>query len=606
MNPYAGRKYVIGGIIVLFGIIFLVRLFFLQIVESSYKSTAERNARRIEIQYPARGLIYDRGGEILVYNEAAYDLMVTPGQLQAFDTLDFCRILEIPKSEVIRRIVAARDYSVYKPSIFLRQISSITYAVMQEKLYKFPGFFVQPRTLRKYPRDIAAHALGFVGEVSEEDIEANQYYQMGDYIGVTGIELAYEEVLRGVKGRKIFLVDVHNRIKGSYQGGRADRKTEVGKNVVSTLDAGLQEYGEKLMTKFRGSIVALEPSTGEVLALVTSPAYRPSLLVGRIRSENFRNLSEDTLKPWFNRALMAFYAPGSTFKTVNGVIALQEGVITTASEYYCDLGFHMGGYSVACHMHPSPLDFRGAVQHSCNAYFNYVYRAILIDPKFESTAEAYMNWREHVLSFGFGHYLQSDFENELTGFVPDDQYYNNIYGEGHWNFLTVRSLSIGQGELGITPLQMANLAATLANRGFYYTPHVVKEIEGQDQIDARFLERHYTSVDSIHFAAVADGMEGAVNRSGGTSWRARIADITVCGKTGTAENPHGEDHSIFIAFAPKDKPRIAISVYVENGGFGNIWAAPIAGLMAEKYLTDTISRPYMEEYVLRGVRLDQQ
>jgi penicillin-binding protein 2 len=273
---------------------------------------------------------------------------------------------------------------------------------------------------------------------------------------------------------------------------------------------------------------------------------------------------------------MAFYTPGSTFKTVNGAIALQEGVITTASEFYCDLGFHMGGYSVACHMHPSPLDFRGAVQHSCNAYFNHVYRAILIDRKFESTDQAYRNWREQVLSFGFGDYLHSDFENELTGFVPDDQYYNDIYGEGHWNFLTVRSLSIGQGELGITPLQMANLAATIANRGFYYTPHIM------------------------------DGMEGAVNRSGGTSWRARISDIIVCGKTGTAENPFGEDHSIFIAFAPKDNPRIAITVYVENGGFGNIWAAPIAGLMAEKYLSDTISRPNMEEYVLRGLRLDQQ
>jgi len=515
-------------------------------------------------------------------------------------------VLEISKNELIRRLETARDYSLYKPSIFLPQISSVTYAVMQEKLYKFPGFFVQPRTLRKYPGDIAAHALGFVGEVGDEDIEKDDYYQMGDYIGVSGIELAYEEVLRGIKGQKVFLVDVHNRIKGSYQGGRADKKAEVGKNLVSTLDAGLQEYGEKLMTKFRGSIVALEPSTGEVLALVTAPAYEPSLLVGRIRSENFRDLSEDTLKPLFNRAIMAFYTPGSTFKTVNGAIALQEGVITTGSEFYCDLGFHMGGYSVACHMHPSPLDFRGAVQHSCNAYFNHVYRAILIDRKFESTDQAYRNWREHVLSFGFGDYLHSDFENELTGFVPEDQYYNNIYGEGHWNFLTVRSLSIGQGELGITPLQMANLAATIANRGYYYTPHIIKEIEGEDQVEERFLERHNTSVDSIHFAAVADGMEGAVNRSGGTSWRARIADIVVCGKTGTAENPQGEDHSIFIAFAPKENPRIAISVYVEHGGFGNIWAAPIAGLMAEKYLRDTISRPNMEEYVLRGLRLDQQ
>ncbi len=605
MNPYAGRKYVIGGMIILSGIIFLIRLFFIQVVESSYKSTAERNARQIQIQYPARGLIYDRKGEILVYNEAAYDLMVTPGQLEAFDTTDFCSILEISKNEVISRIKAASEYSVFKPSIFMRQISSVTYAIMQEKLYKFPGFLVQPRTLRKYPHDIAAHALGYVGEVSEEDIAENEYYQMGDYIGVSGIELAYEEVLRGVKGRKIFLVDVHNRVMGSYQGGRADRKAEVGKNVVSTLDADLQAYGEKLMTKFRGSIVALEPSTGEVLALVTSPAYRPSLLVGRTRTENFLQLSEDTLKPWFNRALMAFYAPGSTFKTVNGAIALQEGVITTASEYYCDLGFHMGGYSVACHMHPSPLDFRGAVQHSCNAYFNYVYRAILIDPKFGSTDKAYLNWRDHVMSFGFGDHLHSDFKNELPGFVPDDRYYNAIYGKGHWNFLTIRSLSIGQGELGIIPLQMANLAAIIANRGFYYTPHIVREIEGEDHIDERFLERHNTTIDSIHFAAVADGMEGAVNRSGGTAWRARIAGINVCGKTGTAENPHGEDHSIFIAFAPKDNPRIAISVYVENGGFGNIWAAPIAGLMAEKYLRDTITRPYMEEYVLRGVRLDQ-
>jgi penicillin-binding protein 2 len=605
MNPYAGRKYVVGGIIVLVGLVFLIRLFLLQVVESSYKTTAESNARRVEIQYPARGLIYDRNGEILVYNEAAYDLMITPSQTASFDTTDFCRILEISKQDVIDRIRAARKYSIYKPSVFMRQISSITYAVMQEKLYKFPGFFVQPRTLRKYPRDIAAHALGYVGEVDDRDIEQNPYYQMGDYIGVSGIEKSYEEVLRGKKGKKIFLVDVHNRIKGSYQGGRADRMAEVGTNVVSTLDADLQAYGEKLMQKFRGSIVAIEPSTGEVLALVTSPAYRPSLLVGRVRSDNFRMLSEDTLKPWFNRALMAFYAPGSTFKTVNGLIGLQEKVITTASEYYCDLGFHLAGFTVACHRHPTPLDFRGAIQNSCNAYFCHVYMNILNDPKFKSVADAYMNWRKHLLSFGFGNVLHSDFVNELPGFIPDDKFYDNIYGKGHWNFLTVRSLSIGQGELGITPLQMANLAATLANRGYYYIPHIVKEIEG-GEIDRRFRARHYTGIDSVYFEAITDGMEGAVNRPGGTAWRARVSQFTVCGKTGTAENAHGEDHSIFIAFAPKYEPRIAISVYVENGGFGNIWAAPIAGLMAEKYLTDSISRPWMEEYVLKAVRPDQE
>jgi len=605
MNPYAGRKYVVGGIIILVGIIYLVRLFFIQVVESSYKSTAESNARRLEIQYPARGLIYDRNGEILVYNEAAYDLMITPSLLRSFDTIDFCRILDISRQEVVDRIRDARRYSLYKPSIFIRQISSITYAVMQEKMYKFPGFFVQPRTLRKYPRDIGAHALGYVGEVDDADIDHDPYYQMGDYIGVSGIEKSYEEILRGEKGRKVFLVDVHNRVKGSYQGGRADRKAQVGNNVISTLDADLQEYGEKLMQKFAGSIVAIEPSTGEVLALVTAPAYRPSLLVGRVRSENFMALSKDTLKPWFNRALMAFYSPGSTFKTVNGLIALQEKVIHTGTEFYCDLGFHMSGYSVACHMHDSPLDFRGAIKNSCNAYFSHVYLNILNDPKYEEVSKAYMNWREHVLSFGFGNVLNTDFVNELSGFVPDDKYYNKIYGEGHWNFLTVRSLAIGQGELGITGIQMANLAATIANRGYYYTPHIIREIEG-GEIDRRFLEPHFTSVDSIHFEAVADGMEGVVNEAGGTAWRARVNYFTVCGKTGTAENPHGEDHSVFIAFAPKYDPEIAISVYVEHGGYGNYWAAPIASLMAEQYLYDSISRPYMEEYVLKGERFDQE
>jgi penicillin-binding protein 2 len=606
MNPYAGRKYFIGGVILLVCIIYVIRLFFIQVVESSYKSTAESNARRVEIQYPARGLIYDRNGEILVYNEAAYDLMINPSLLQEFDTLDFCRVLDISRKEVIERIQRAQDYSYFKPSIFLRQISSVTYAVMQEKLYKFPGFFVQARTLRKYPRDIAAHVLGYVGEVDDEDIRRDGYYQMGDYIGISGIEKGYEETLRGEKGRKIYLVDVHNRIQGSYLGGRSDRVAEVGTNLTSTLDADLQEYGEKLMAKFRGSIVAIEPSSGEVLALVTSPAYEPSLLVGRVRSENFRSLSEDTLKPWFNRALMSFYPPGSTFKTVTGLIGLQEKVISTGTEYYCDLGFHMGSISVACHMHASPLDFRGAVANSCNAYFTQVFRNILTDPKFENTSEALENWRKHVTSFGLGNLLESDFVNELPGLIPQSGYYDNIYGEGHWNFLTVRSLAIGQGELGITPLQLANLAAIIANRGYYYTPHIIREIDGQEQVDERFNERHYTSIDSIHFEVIADGMEGAVNKPGGTAWRARVGGFTVCGKTGTAENPPNEDHSLFIAFAPKDDPEIAISVIVENGGFGNIWAAPIASLMAEQFLTDSISRPYMEEYVLRAVRPDEE
>jgi penicillin-binding protein 2 len=606
MNPYAGRKYFVAGIIILVGLIYVIRLFSLQVVDSSYKFSADSNTRRTKIIYPARGIIYDRSGEILVYNEAAYDLIINPSQLKEFDTADFCNILSIETAELKKRIKEARAYSFYKPSVFMKQISSMTYAVLQEKMYKFPGFFVQPRTLRKYPMSIAAHLLGYVGEVDEKTIKDQPYYQMGDYIGISGIEQSYENILRGEKGRKIVLVDVYNREKGSYQGGWYDIDAIVGKNIVTTIDAELQSYGEMLMGKFTGSIVALEPSTGEVLAMVSSPDYDPGKLVGRARGDNYKILAEDTLKPLFNRALMAQYPPGSTFKTVNGLIALQERVVSTYTQFPCAMGYYFENITVGCHSHSSPLDFIHAVQNSCNSYFTNVFRMILTDPKFESTAEAFENWRKHVLTFGFGNVLETDFMNELKGIIPDSAYYNGIYGTDHWNFLTVRSLAIGQGELGITPLQMANLSATLANRGFYYIPHMVKEIQDQEEIDQRFLQKHYTSVDSVYFEIMVNGMDLAVNGgSGSTAWRAKIPDIIVCGKTGTAENPHGEDHSIFIAFAPKENPEIAVSVYVENGGFGNIWASPIASLMIEKYLNDSISRPYLEEYVLNGLRPGQ-
>jgi penicillin-binding protein 2 len=602
MNPYAGRKYFIAGLIILVGLVYVVKLFSLQVVDSSYKLSADSNTRRTKIIYPARGIIYDRNGEILVYNEAAYDLIVNPSQLTEFDTLDFCNILGISSDELKKRIQEARSYSFYKPSVFMKQISSVTYAILQEKMYKFSGFFVQPRTLRKYPMDIAAHVLGYVGEVDEKTIAEQPYYQIGDYIGISGIEQSYENILRGEKGRKIVLVDVYNREKGSYQGGWYDKNAVVGKDIVSTINAKLQSYGEMLMGKFSGSIVALEPSTGEVLALVSMPDYDPDLLVGRLRGDNYKILAEDTLKPLFNRALMAQYPPGSTYKTVNGLIALQEGVITPYTEFPCRMGYYFENIVVGCHRHSSPLDFIHAIQNSCNSYFTNVFRMILTDPKFENTEEAYNNWRQHVLSFGFGNILGTDFMNELKGIIPTSDYYNGIYGKDHWNFLTIRSLAIGQGELGITPLQMANLSAILANRGFYYIPHVVKQIQDQEEIDQRFLQRHYTTIDSVYFEQVVNGMDLAVNGgSGSTAWRARVPTITVCGKTGTAENPHGEDHSIFIAFAPKEKPEIAVSVYVENGGFGNIWAAPIASLMIEKYLNDSISRPDLEEYVLNGL-----
>ncbi len=606
MNQYAGRKYFVAGLVILIGLVYVIRLFSLQVIDTSYKFSADSNTRRTRIIYPARGIIYDRNGEIVVSNEAAYDLIINPSQLKQFDTADFCKILDIETPELRKRIKEARDYSYYKPSVFMKQISSVTYAQLQEKMYKFPGFFVQPRTLRKYPRSIAAHVLGYVGEVDDKIIAEQPYYQMGDYIGISGIEQSYENDLRGEKGIKIVLVDVYNREKGSYQGGWYDKEAVVGKNIVTTIDADLQAYGEKLMGNFRGSIVALEPSSGEVLAMISSPDYDPGMLVGRTRGDNYKILAEDTLKPLFNRALMAQYPPGSTFKTVNGLIALQEGVVSVYTMFPCAMGYYFEKYTVGCHRHDSPLDFIHAIQNSCNSYFTNVFRMILTDPEFESTEDAYNNWRGQVLTFGFGNVLETDFMNELKGIIPTGEYYDGIYGRDHWNFLTVRSLAIGQGELGITPLQMANLSAILANRGFYYIPHVVKEIQDRDEIDQRFLQRHYTSIDSVHFKTMVDGMDLAVNGGpGSTAWRAKMTDIVVCGKTGTAENPHGEDHSIFIAFAPKENPEIAVSVYVENGGFGNIWASPIAGLMIEKYLNDSISRPYLEEYVLNGFGTDQ-
>jgi len=602
MNPFSGRKFLIGFIIIGSAIVLMVRLFILQVLDPSYKFSATNNSQRRVTQYPARGLIYDRNNELLVYNEAAYDLMINPPQLTEFDTTEFCDLLDIGKEQVIKKINEALGYSRYKPSIFIKQVSSESYAILQEKLYKFPGFFVQPRTLRKYPRPIAAHVLGYVGEVDESTIESDEYYQMGDYVGISGIENSYENVLRGKKGVKIYLVDVHNRVKGSFQDGKLDKTAEFGSDIVSTLDADLQLYGEQLMQNLRGSIVAIEPSTGEVLSLVSSPNYDPSLLVGRIRTMNYRKMAIDTLKPLFNRALMAKYPPGSTFKVVQTLIGLEENVVSPRTTFYCDMGYRAGRVRVGCHYHFSPLNLIEAVQNSCNAYFCSVFRRVIEDKKFNSQREAFENWRKHVVSFGFGQKLNTDFLNELNGYVPSTDYYDRYYGKNGWKSLTIISLAIGQGELGITPLQMANMTAIVANRGHYYIPHIVKKIENDEfSIDPRFKEKYYTTIDTSLFETAVKGMELAVN--GGTGSTARIAklpDITVCGKTGTAENPHGEDHSIFIAFAPKDEPAIAISVYVENAGYGSTWAAPIASLMIEKYLTDTVSRGWLENRILHA------
>ncbi len=603
MDSFANRRHVIRFIIILIGLVFIIRLFLLQVVDNTYKVTASSNVLRYVTQFPARGLIYDREGTLLVYNEAAYDIMVVPQQLKSFDTTEFCQILDISKEYVDENLKRAKEYSYYNSSIFLKQVSSKTYATLQEKLYKYPGFFVQARTLRKYTTENAAHLLGYVGEVNEKIIKNDEYYKLGDYVGISGIEQSYEEHLRGQKGVNVYLVDVHNRIKGTYANGRLDKKAKIGSNIISTVDIELQAYGEKLMQNKIGSIVALEPSTGEILALVSSPTYNPELLVGRIRTKNFATLTNDTLMPLFNRALMAQYPPGSPFKAINMLIGLQERVVFPNTKYECHGAYYSGSFRMGCHSHKPNVNLVEAIQMSCNNYLGHVFRNILDNKKYSSTRESFDRWREYVTSFGFGQNLNSDFNNELKGIVPTKQTYDRVYGENGWRSLTLISMSIGQGELGTTPLQMANMTAAIANRGYYYTPHIVKEIEGDYELDERFYEKHYTMIDSSYFEAVINGMDLAVNEdysTGSTAWRGKIPGITVCGKTGTAENPHGEDHSIFVAFAPKEDPKIAIAVYIENGGFGGTWATPMAKLMIEKYLNDSIAVPWWEEYVLNA------
>lgn len=598
MNQFKDRRYVFAAVIILVGLLFIFRLFQIQVLDKTYAQYALSNAQSVRIIYPARGLIYDRHGEIMVYNKAAYDIMVTPRLVEPFDTAEFCEILRISRESLQERMGAARSYSNRVPSVFMKQVSYEYAALLQEKMFQFPGFYVQTRTLREYTSPIASHALGYVGEVDQDILDKEPYYELGDYIGVSGIEKAYEEYLRGKKGKSVFLKDVHNQTIESYQGGRLDEPVEVGKNLTSTLDMELQEYGEKLMSPYVGSVVALEPSTGEVLALVSAPTYSPELLVGRNLGVEMGNMSSDTLKPLFNRALMAQYPPGSTFKPMMALIGLQEKVITTKTEHHCYYGFYVGNIHTGCHLHESPLNLIEAIQNSCNTYFINVLKSILQDVKFPSTADAYANWRNHLISMGLTQPLGIELTNELNGNIPSPEYFNRIYGENHWNYLTIRSLAIGQGELLVTPVQMANMAATIANRGYYVTPHLVREIEGEATIDERYLEKHYTTMDTSCYGPVVDGMDLVVNGGAGSTARnARIEGITVCGKTGTAENPHGNDHSIFIAFAPKEDPKIAIAVYVENQGFGTTYAAPVASLMIEKYLTGEVKRTWYENWV---------
>ncbi len=591
------RRIVIAIIFVTVGVIFIIRLFFLQVVDDEWKIMAANASERVITEFPARGLIYDRKGKTLVANTVVYDLMVIPREVQNIDTLAFCKLIQIDTVAYRTKMEAAKAYSRYKPTAFEKQIPANDYVKIAEKLHRFKGFYAQPRTLRSYPRSVAAHSIGYISEVTPAIMEKNPYYERGDYIGANGVESIYEESLRGKRGKRYILVDVHNNEKGSFADGRYDTIAEKGLSLISSIDLDLQAYGEELLRNKRGSIVAIEPATGEILCIVTNPSYDPNLLVGRVRGKNYKVLSENELKPLFNRALMAKYPPGSTFKLIEALIGLQEGVIDENTLFSCYGGYAYAGRKLGCHAHASPVNLKYSIQTSCNAYYCNVFKR-LID-KYPTSEESYVRWRSHLEKFGLGSKLGVDMTSEISGFIPQPAYYDKFYGKGRWNGHTIISLAIGQGELGVTPIQMANFVSIIANRGWYYTPHFIKSIEGHPITDTIYTTKHYTDIDPIHYAKVVEAMYQVVEA--GTGRGVRFSkDIEVCGKTGTAQNPHGKDHSIFIAFAPKDNPKIAIAVYVENVGFGSTWAAPISSLIMEKFLTDSITRPAVEERMLNG------
>lgn len=606
------RRYVIGGAVVLLVLVFIIRLFILQIVDSDYKAWADSNAFLKKTLYPSRGMIYDRNGKLLVYNQPAYDVMLIMREVQPFDTLDFCRVLGITHEQFVKRIADIKNrrlnpgYSSYVPQVFMNQLSAQEYGVLQEKLYKFPGFYIQNRTIREYEYPNAANVLGSIGEVNRKDIEQDDYYVQGDYSGRTGVERSYEKVLRGVKGVEILLRDAHGRIKGKYEEGRHDVAPESGKNLTLAIDMELQAYGEKLMQNKLGGIVMIEPSTGEVLCMVSSPTFDPSILVGRQRGKNHLMLQKNPYKPLFDRPLMAQYPPGSTFKPTQGLIFLQEGVITPDTRYTCAHGYTFRGGKPACHGHPSPLDLVAAVATSCNSYFCWGLHDMLDSRRrYPNIQTAFDIWKNHLVSMGYGYTLGIDLPGEKRGYIPNSKVYDKIY-RGRWNSSTIISIAIGQGEILATPLQICNLAATVANRGYFLTPHVVKEIQ-DTPLDTLYTRKRYPTIDAHYYDVIAEGMRGAVigGAAGATCRAVNIADVEVCGKTGTAENPHGKDHSVFMGFAPYKNAKVAICVFVENAGFGATYAVPIGRLMLQKYLKGEIPETDkgIEEYIMNAVIL---
>lgn len=585
---YINRKYILGGIAVAVVIIYLIRLFSLQLMSDDYKKNADSNAFRKEIQYPSRGLILDRKGRLLVYNESSYNIMVVMNDQRGIDTLDFCQTVGITKDFYIKRmdeIKSKISYSRYTPQLFMSQIPAEEFSVFREKLFRFKGFSVEKRSVRHYTTGLGAHLLGDVGEVNDKDIANDDYYQIGDFIGKLGVERSYEKELRGEKGMRIMLRDVHGRTQGHYQNGKYDKAPVPGKDVTLSIDLDLQALAERLLEGKLGAIVAIEPSTGQILCMASSPTYDPRLTVGRNRGKYHQQLSRDPMRPLLNRAIMGTYPPGSTFKITQALMGLQEGSITPEIAFPCHHGFNYKGLHLGCHGHASPINLVPAIGTSCNAYFCWnLYRMFSNKRKYGSVQNAMNCWKDHMVDMGFGYKLGIDLPGESRGMIPNANYYDDHYRKS-WNALTVISISIGQGEVTATPLQIANLAATVANRGHYYVPHIVRSIRG-GQIDSLYTHPHHTTINPRWYNYAVAGMRKAV--LSGTCHAANIPGIEVCGKTGTAQN-RGHDHSAFMGFAPMTSPRIAVVAYIENGGFGAVYGVPIGALIMEQYLNGSLS-----------------